>query len=1609
MNGRESLLAVLTVLLLGCLLSFASPAAAGADESFESAQSGTVTLEFEPTDGTVVRDNGTATYDIVVNHTGGTDAGISSYSNLNVTVTDTTLATIVDWEVLGDVSLSTSEILDGGARLRLEAALESGTFDQPQGNYTIATVTVQRADPDSQRLPAATGLGFGPTAGSDVLDNSSESYAIDEAGFENATVTVAALDRVELSPAVDRTITPGETVSFGAAAFDEFDDLVTDEDGQFTWDAEGGSIDATGVFDETTPGTYNVTATLDGVPSGTTAVTVEQADVVTLELRPTNLTVARGGGTTTVDVVVNQTFGTDSGLSTYNGVNLTVEDPTVAEFLDWELQGGVLLSQSEILDGGARLTLEATLEDGTFDQPQGNYTIATATVGGSGVDEGSVPVTTAIGFGPTGNTRLIDDDSDGYVLDERAVQNGSVTVSSVDRVELDPEPNRTVVAGEPVTFDAAAFDANGTVIESDDSAFAWDAEGGSITTAGTFEETTAGTYNVTAALGNTSSNATRVTVQPPNVTIDPSPTRTVSVGETVAFSAAALNASNAVVEDDDSAFAWDAEGASITGAGLFEASATGSYDVTAAFGGGTSNATTVTVQPPNVTIDPSPNRTITAGETVAFSATARATDDSVVESTDSNFSWNAAGASITGDGLFDETTAGTYTVTATFGGGTSPATNVTVQAAATDRVELSPATNRTVTAGGSVEFGARAFDAFDNPVADDNSTFSWDAEGGSITTAGLFDETTAGSYNVTATFDGVTADATRVTVEPGPAVRVTLEPGADQTITAGEEVAFDATAFDAEDNVAESVDGNFSWDAETGSIGTAGLFDETATGTYNVTATLEGVVSNGTAVTVEPASIVTVELEPTDVTLLANGGRATVDVVVNHTARDNRGLGTYSDIDVVVDPTVAEIVDWEVRGNDSIDDSKLLDGGARLRLGAATGDDFDTARPNYTIATMTVEGATIDDGGLPASTGLGVDPAANTQITDSEFTPYVVDETAFQNTSVTVEGASGVDSVEIRPESDRTITNLSTVSFSATAFDGTGSVVTDQDSVFTWDAEGGSITDEGLFDESTPGTYNVTATLDGTTSNETTVTVEPATVETVLVEPATNRTIREGDTLAFSATALDSDGNVVESNDSAFAWSAGSGSIDTTGLFDGTATGSYDVEASLDGVTSNATTVTVEPPGTVTAELVPNDETVQANGTTTLDIVLNHTAGFNGGVGGYSDVNVTVADSAVAEIVDWQTVDSGVDGSVLLDNGTLLSLEAVVDGNSGLLNAQAEYRIATVTVAGADLGASGLPVSTELGFDPAAGTGVVDRNGATYLVDETGAQNASVTVVGDVERVSITPTAGQTITAGESVAFSATAFDGEDNVVEDDDSRFTWATEGGVTSADGLFEETRPGTYNVTATLDGVTSNATRVTVEPGDAAFGLDIELNGTSVDAILAGEQADVVANVTNAAGTARNFELRLGFETPGGTAIGGFGTVNSSELAPGESELVRFENVTGGLGTLGLYDVTVSLDSANGRYTVPDAVAVSVDVDGNGEPAADAAGGPERFDGLLDSVSGQSNDRLSVVDVVALFENIDEPAVQNNPELFSFERPDAESPDVGIADIVALFRAV
>ena len=247
----------------------------------------------------------------------------------------------------------------------------------------------------------------------------------------------------------------------------------------------------------------------------------------------------------------------------------------------------------------------------------------------------------------------------------------------------------------------------------------------------------------------------------------------------------------------------------------------------------------------NVTISPSENITLIAGEKFEFTAEAFDAYDNFISNETENFTWANASK-----GTFNETIAGRYQVTALYDGEEnviSQPTNVTVIAADVNSVELETPPKTNVLAGEEINLTAKAYDQYGNLVTNNSNYFKWENA-----SKGTFNQTNTGVYEVIATQENFSSEPVNMTVKPGDVHTIELDALPTMTITAGSSLKFDAEAFDRYDNLVTDNVQNFTW--ENASTGT---FYKEEAGEYDVRAIYQSdeieLSSNSCTVTVESA------------------------------------------------------------------------------------------------------------------------------------------------------------------------------------------------------------------------------------------------------------------------------------------------------------------------------------------------------------------------------------------------------------------------------------------------------------------------------------------------------------------------------------------------------------------------------------------------------------------------------------------------------------------------------------------------------------------------------------------------------------------------------------
>ncbi len=756
----------------------------------------------------------------------------------------------------------------------------------------------------------------------------------------------------------------------------------------------------------------------------------------------------------------------------------------------------------------------------------------------------------------------------------------------------------------------------------------------------------------------------------------------------------------------------------------------------------------------NVLIYPDTDQLIEAGKELEFDAEAYDGSGNLITDNPEDFNWQNADI-----GVFYETVAGDYDVTATYQGVTSSVVTVTVEPADAEDIEVSPQT-ASITAGATQGYTATAYDKWDNGFDVTGGT-TWSDNVEPTDRSSWTDNVTtveeAGEWNITGEYENATGviftDNASLTVEPGAVDTVSIYPEADQVVYAGEELLFDAEAKDTYGNlITDNVD-DFGWENAT-----QGVFYETTAGDYNVTATYDGMTSPITTVTVISY---TLTIDST------GGGNVAVP-----------GEGTFSYIP-------GEVVDLEAIPDDGYhfvnwtgDTGTIVDKESN-QTSIEMQDNYSiTAEFAETDYTLTIDST---GGGNVAVPGEGTFGYQDGEIVNLEAVAdpdyHFVEWTGDTGTI----GSTESNQTDIEMLDNYSITagfEITTYNLTVSSTDG-GSVSEPGEDTFEYNS--GEIVD--LEAVAAQDYYFVewtgdNETIDDTTANQTTIRIEgeysitadfdTTNVAEVLIYPDTDQTIEAGKELQFNAEAYDQDDELITDDVAAFDWENA-----TAGVFSRGTVGDYEVTATYEGLTSDPTTVIVEPSEAESIEIEPNEVSILPGNS------ISYTATA------YDTYN---NDFEVTGEVDW-SIEAGAGGS--WNENTYTSEN---EGNWTV-------------------------------------NGTYTSNGTT-LTDE-----ALLTVeAADIDHIEISPQESN-LTAGSSQEYTATAYDVENSEYEiTGDTVWSIESGAGGSWNDNVYTSENVGEWTVTGTYtyegEDFTDEAT-LTVEseqPEEYTLTINIEGEGTT-----------------------------------------------------------------------------------------------------------------------------------------------------------------------------------
>ena len=1056
--------------------------------------------------------------------------------------------------------------------------------------------------------------------------------------------------RVEISP-TSATVDAAGTTAFSARAYNPEGNLVSDV--AFTWSARpaAGTIDTNGVLTASCAlgtTTAAVTATSPNGVSASANVTIVTGQPAQLAVSPVATGIEAGasrlfmatvrdscGNTRTGDTITWSTApgtGTISELGQYTATCKPGEYPgaVIARLGALSASANVFVSTGPL----AQLSISPESPSVSAGGQQLFTALATDSCGNTLAPSLSWSVVNG-GGGINPNGLFTAGTAPGFFADTLQVTSGakvartSVTVTggTIASLEITPSPASMGPKGE-VTFKATARDAYGNIIPATPTWSVINGGGDIDPTSGTFAAgTVAGTYESTvrAVAGSASATAT-VTVTPgpaDRIEVSPSPAM-LSPRGSVRFTARVLDVYGNVRKDTVTWSLVSSTAGTLGTDGSFTATTlAGTYsEVVRAEAGGKSAYATVIVQPgalARLILEPT-SASLQVGASQAFSV--RGEDESGNEVAVSP-SWQVVngGGDISLGGTFKAgTVAGTYKDTVRVSAeGLSASASIEVTPGPVARVLLSP-TNPSVPTRTSLQFTARAEDAFGNDRATSKRTWSSQVSAGTITATGLFTAGgTPGFYEgaIQVEVEGVKATTNVELSRRVARVDVTQ---AGTSVSAGGTALFTARAFDADGKEVNEV--GFTWSAlpAAGSVDSSGrLSVSCAPGTVasGVTATAEG-VSGSTDVTIVPGPASNLAVSPLGISVEAKGttrftasatdkcgntlpppavlwstasGAGSIDAAGQYTAPCTVGTLSGAVVATLEGLSASASVTVKAGALDSLTlepESATLVVTEQKEFAVRAADVCgNTLSPTLSWQVASGGGSVNDTGLFTAGTVAGIYP--HTLRVSAGNLTVAASLTVLPGPLASL--SINPRRVELLPAGKQT--------FSARGEDrfGNGVEVTP-----TWNVMvgGGSISASGEFTAgSTAGTYTDTVRANaGGLSAGATVVVLGGPASRIELKP-TSATLAPGQQQRFTAQAYDVFGN--PSPDS-LTWSVAApqvGSIDSEGLFTaGTLAGVYREAVRVStGNHIAVADVTVVPGATARVELSPKDPSVKAGGT----------------------------------------------------------------------------------------------------------------------------------------------------------------------------------------------------------------------------------------------------------------------------------------------------------------------------------------------------------------------------------------------------------------------------
>ncbi|WP_235735901.1 hypothetical protein [Nocardioides alcanivorans] len=445
----------------------------------------------------------------------------------------------------------------------------------------------------------------------------------------------------------------------------------------------------------------------------------------------------------------------------------------------------------------------------------------------------------------------------------------TIVAGDARRLQVTPG-SATVVAGETRSFTARTYDLHDNLVADVTDSTTFTADGAASCSDNRCGSNSVGSYTVTGTHAGMDDTAVlTVSAAAVHTLLIAPELMTVQAGGSQEYAAHVYDRFDNYVSEVTGATQFTGTGATTCSANVCSSETAGNVTITGTWSGleATAQLTVVPAAPARIALTPG-TTTVPAGDVQTYSVEAFDAYDNLIEEVSPSSALAGSGAATCDADRCGSTTAGDYTITATWNGLTDTAT-LTVTAAEAHRLDITPDTS-TITAGDSLTYTARTFDRFDNLVADVTTDTVFTPSTDDVTcTAATCGSEKAGTYSITGTLHDLDlADVAELTVTAASLhhLRVTPETA---TVTAGETHDFTAHSYDQYDNLIANVTNDTVFTPDTDDVTcTAATCGSEKAGNYTITGTHLD-VTDSASLTVTAAEPQRLEITPENVSIAA--------------------------------------------------------------------------------------------------------------------------------------------------------------------------------------------------------------------------------------------------------------------------------------------------------------------------------------------------------------------------------------------------------------------------------------------------------------------------------------------------------------------------------------------------------------------------------------------------------------------------------------------------------------------------------------------------------------------------------------------------------------------